>query len=303
MSTAPVAVFVYQRPAEARTVLSSLLANPEAARSRIFVFSDGPRGEADRANVVATRKAAREFAAENVTFVEREQNLGLARSIIDGVSRLTREFGRAIVLEDDLTVSRTFLAYMNAALERYADDPAVWHVSGYMYPVELDAGADAVFLPFISSTGWGTWERAWSNFDPAARGYDALRADRVLRRRFDLDGSWRFFRMLERQRAGVVDSWAIRWYLSLFMSGALALYPTRSLVTIGGFGAGASNTRTQVAVVPRLFRGIATEHTVREFPRPELDEGARRTLIRFFRSENVYRWPLYKALNWLARFR
>ena len=41
--------------------------------------------------------------------------------------------------------------------------------------------------------------------------------------------------MLERQLQGEVDSWAIRWHLSVFMRQGLVLYPGRSLVKNTGF--------------------------------------------------------------------
>jgi GT2 family glycosyltransferase len=171
----------------------------------------------------------------SVTVVERATNLGLANSIIDGTTRLTREFGRVIVLEDDLVVSPRFLEYMNRALERYQDEDSAMQVSGYMFPVDVGAEADAFFMPFTTSWGWATWERAWQHFDPAMKAFDALVTNRQLRDSFNLGGAYDYFHMLERQRSGSIDSWAIRWYLSVFMRGGLTLYPARALVRNTGF--------------------------------------------------------------------
>ncbi len=81
-----------------------------------------------------------------------------------------------------------------------------------------------------TSLGWGTWARAWAHFDPHAAGFAMLRADRGLRRRFDLDGAYPYYELLEQQLRGEVDSWAIRWYLSVFLRNGLTLYPERNLV-------------------------------------------------------------------------
>ena len=59
----------------------------------------------------------------------------MKNSIIAGVTQACEEHGRVIVLEDDLLLSPVALRYFNAALDRYADDPRVMHVSGYMFPV------------------------------------------------------------------------------------------------------------------------------------------------------------------------
>jgi len=41
--------------------------------------------------------------------------------------------------------------------------------------------------------------------------------------------------MLEAQKKAKVDSWAIRWYLSVFIKNGLVLYPRKSLVENSGF--------------------------------------------------------------------
>jgi len=124
---------------------------------------------------------------------------------------------------------------MNRALDRYQDDDSAMQVSGYMFPIDISAETDAFFMPFTTSWGWATWERAWQHFDPEMKGFDALVRDRHLRNSFNLDGAYDYFDMLTRQRRGSIDSWAIRWYLSVFIRGGLTLYPARTLVRNIGF--------------------------------------------------------------------
>ena len=167
--------------------------------------------------------------------VARERNLGLSASIVSGVGALCRDHGRAIVLEDDLLTAPGFLRFMNDTLARYADDSRVMQVSGYMFPVAPDESNRAAFLPLISCWGWGTWQRAWDAYDPDMKGYFTLEADRALRRRFNLDGAYNYFAMLRQQRAGKIDSWGVRWLLSVFMRNGLVLYPPQTLVENIGF--------------------------------------------------------------------
>lgn len=286
--SAPIAIFVYRRPVHTLRLLESLLANPGAVDATIVVFSDAPRREEDRAAVEETRRVVRAAPFRAMTLVEREENLGLARSIIDGVTRLCREHGRVIVLEDDLVLSPTFLAYMNEALERYAEVPNVYGVSGFMYGAKPRRDVDAAFLPIIHSWGWATWERAWRAFDPDATGFEALRADAALRRRFDLDGTYYYFDMLQAQREGRNDSWAIRWYLSVFLRGGLTLFPVRSLVENRGFGDGGEHC---VGEAPPHARAVAAPFEVRRFPEPRLDALTYRRVTRFIgRDFGVRGW-------------
>src|SRR5258706_2443631 len=132
---AAMAIFVYQRAEHARRMLRSLLQNPLAARSPISIYCDGPRGDQEAEAVARARAVVRELAPLHARVIERERNLGLARSVIAGVSEVVGEHGAAIVIEDDLELSPVALDYFNAALERYRDEERVMHVAGYMYPV------------------------------------------------------------------------------------------------------------------------------------------------------------------------
>lgn len=283
MQPAPVAAFVFRRPEHTRAMLASLRANPEAARTPVVVFCDGPRSKDDERAVAATRAAVRASELPALTVVEAERNRGLAASVIAGVTRMCAEYGRVIVLEDDLILAPTFLDYMNAALVRYRDDARVQSISGFMYPVPSPRDADAVFLPVISSWGWATWSRAWGQFDAAASGVEALRRSRSLRRRFDLGGAYPYHEMLEAQLRGERDSWAIRWYLTAFLRGGLTLFPARSLVENRGFGEGGTHC---VSAVPRAALGPASAHRVERWPEPRVDEAVLRDVRRLLRREN-----------------
>src|SRR5688572_18082092 len=132
---APIAIFVYKRAEHARGMLRSLLANPLAQHSLISIYCDGPRGPQDAEAVARTRAAVREAAPAHARIVERERNLGLAQSVITGVSEVVGEHGEVIMLEDDLELSPVVLDYLNAALERYRNEERAMHVSSFMYPV------------------------------------------------------------------------------------------------------------------------------------------------------------------------
>src|SRR5262249_23316962 len=155
-----------------RRALEALAANPEARHSTLHVFSDGAKGPEDGAAVAAVRRLVAERPwGGTIQLVERDKNLGLARAVITGVSTVTQQYSRAIVLEDDLIVSSGFLRYMNEALDRYQDNERVMQIAGYLYPIETPAHADALFLPFTTSWGWATWQRAWRYFDERMSGY------------------------------------------------------------------------------------------------------------------------------------
>jgi hypothetical protein len=233
---APITMFVYNRPWHTSQTVEALQRNELASESELFIYSDGPKSEADKKAVKEVREYVKSIEGfEQINVIESENNMGLLKSVVTGVTEIINKYGRIIVLEDDLLTSAYFLDYMNKALNQYERNEKVMQISGHMFPVELNTDADAVFLPFTTSWGWATWQRAWDHFDAEMKGYEKLKSDKALRKKFDLDGAYPYFTMLENQRRGRVDSWAISWYLSVFMHNGLTLFPHKTLVQNIGF--------------------------------------------------------------------
>lgn len=230
----PIAIFAYRRPDHVRRLLASLARNSESAESPTFIYCDGPRTPGDEEAVEATRKVVRAHAPANAEIIERQQNFGLSRSIIDGVTTLCDHFGRVIVLEDDLVVSPAALGYFRAALECYANDDRVMHVSAYVFPVGKPL-PETFFYRCTSCWGWATWARAWRHFSTNGLW---LRREIVRRRLvqfFEVEGAYPYLEMLDDQIMGRNDSWAVRWHASVLLRDGLCLHPGRSLTANMGF--------------------------------------------------------------------
>jgi hypothetical protein len=124
---------------------------------------------------------------------------------------------------------------MNTALDRYEAEEGVMQIAGYMFPVKLPIDEDALFLPFISSWGWATWARAWRQFSSREDAFDRILADPATSRRFDLNGRYRYTKILKAYREKKVDSWAVFWYVTVFLRGGLVLFPKKTMVRNVGF--------------------------------------------------------------------
>lgn len=241
MTPAPILLFVYNRPDHVRQSITSLQQNALAAQSPLFIYSDAARNEEGRKAVDKVRRYIRTVEGfASVTIFEREENWGLARNIIDGVSTQVNNFGRVIVLEDDLVVAPYFLQFMNDALEVYADEPRVGHIQACDF-TQNPALPDTFLIKWTGSWGWATWDRAWKYFNPDGKTLLNQLEERKLTRTFDFNGTYGFTRMLRRQIEGKNNSWAIRWNASLFLNDILSLNVGRSLVQNNGFDGSGTN--------------------------------------------------------------
>ena len=233
---APIVLFVYNRPEHTRQTLQALSDNFLADESTLYVYSDGPKEGATEIQlnkIAEVRNVIREKQwCREVRIIEAEKNKGLASSVIDGVTAIVNEYGRTIVLEDDLISAKGFLKYMNESLQKYESEDSVMQVSGYCLPVkDIKSDHSSFFIPVTTSWGWGTWRRAWEHLDERAKGYEELKINAVLRRKFNLDDIYDYSGMLIAQiEGGNVDSWAIRWWWSVFRGEGLVLHPDKSLI-------------------------------------------------------------------------
>lgn len=235
-SLSPVVIFTYRRPDHLRRMLESLMGCDGFDKTPVIVYCDGAKNADEAEQVEATRQVAKNMLGERAEYHFNEKNLGLSCSVIAGVTEVVNTFGRAIVIEDDLELSPLFLTFMNKGLDRYHDDEKVYQISGYMFDMhKLKMEQTALFLPLTVSWGWATWQRAWDQFDPEASGWESLRKDKNLRRSFNLEGSYDYATMLEKQMSCQRNSWAIRWYWTVFKAKGLVLFPPVSQVKNTGF--------------------------------------------------------------------
>lgn len=242
---APIVLFVYNRPEHTRKTLEALSNNTLAAESSLFIFCDGVADSASdenrKNNELVKEVIASKAWCGRVEIITSTLNKGLANSVISGVSQIIKEFGKVIVLEDDLITSTTFLEYMNTALTLYENENKVFQIAGFSYNVpSIELNHKSFFLPLTSTWGWATWNRVWENVDFECKDYDILKMDKELADKFNFEGSYDYKKMfIQQMEQQKVSSWGIRFYWNAFKNDSLILYPDVTLVrNIGWDGSG-----------------------------------------------------------------
>jgi len=228
--------------------VEALKKNELAQDSELFIFSDGWKNENDKPKVLEVREYLKTINGfKKVTIIERDKNWGLAANIIDGVTEIVNDYGRIIVLEDDLVTSQYFLRFMNEALEMYKYEEKVASIHGYIYPIK-DL-PDTFFIKGADCWGWATWKEKWVIFEPDGKKLLEEVKRKNLAKEADFNGTYGFTKMLKDQIKGKNNSWAIRWYFSAFLRDILTLYPGKSYVKNIGFGFDATHTKNKTEML------------------------------------------------------
>ena len=233
MKLAPIVLFVYNRPLHTKQTVEALQKNELAMESELFIYSDAAKIDDVNQAVAEVRLYLKSINGfKKITIIERNNNCGLANSIIDGVTTIVNQYGKIIVLEDDLLTSPYFLRYMNDSLAKYQNESSVFSITGYSHSNELDQIDSTYFLKLTSSWSWGTWREKWRCFSHDPEIFKACYQNKFS---FNFDDSYDFSGMSNQQLKGKIDSWAIFWYASVFLKNGLTLYPKESFVKNIGF--------------------------------------------------------------------
>jgi len=276
---APIALFVYNRPQHTQRTIKFLQQNELAAESRLYIFSDGAKTSNDDEKVAEVRAIINKTEGfKSVKVIERKENAGLANSVIAGVTQLINDYGQVIVFEDDLVTSPHTLTYFNDALNRYRNEEKVMHIGAYMYPLKSESLPQSFFYRAATSWGWATWASAWAHFEP---NIDTLinQFDAKKKSAFSIENSMNFWKQMQEFKKGKNNSWAIRWYASIFLKDGLTLNPAQSLVNnIGHDGTGVHSG------INDIYNVIINPKPITQFPEIIKENEAAYQTIRNFLS-------------------
>jgi len=249
---APVVLFVYNRPWHTQQMIEALQKNELASESELYIYSDASKNEFATENVIRVRDYIKTIDGfKRITTIERNKSWGLANSIIDGVTKTVNDYGRVIVLEDDLVTSPYFLRFMNEGLNFYQDNPDIMSISGYTLPPACmkfpKTFTDDVYLNYRNSSwGWATWADRWSLVDWEITDFHQFMNDPEQQRLFNHGGD-DLTDMLKAQMMGKINSWAIRFSYAHFKQRMYSVCPHYSYVSnIGHDGTGTHCGETHV---------------------------------------------------------
>ncbi|MDR1730365.1 MAG: glycosyltransferase [Prevotellaceae bacterium] len=234
---APICLFVYNRLELTKQTVESLKKNFLANESELFIFSDGAKSKNATEKVEQVREYVKTIEGfKTITILESEINKGLAKSIIDGVTEIINKYGKTIVIEDDLYLSPSFLAYMNQMLDNYCSCQDVFQISGFGLKVRkpADYHYDVFFHNRPNSWGWATWCDRWNSVDWEVKNWVRLKEDKRKQKAFNRGGT-DLFKMLKGYMEGKNNSWYVRFAYAQFAQHKYAIAPIKSFVLNRGF--------------------------------------------------------------------
>lgn len=237
MLRVPCLILAFSRLEGVSRLLSSL--NPSKIKS-IYLAIDGPTSdEISNSQAKIIKKVESYCTTNSICLIvwERDENLGVAKSIISAIDWFFshEEFG--IILEDDLIVSEDFFDFTVKSKDLLESNDDVLLISGNQFDQfgQLATSRNWTTYPLI--WGWATSRTKWKIMKYGIV-YSKLR---LFRKPFNrVENFWRVGSLRVRSRQ--VDTWDIPLVYFMLHNRKLCLIPDKNLVSNLGNDQFASHT-------------------------------------------------------------
>ena len=239
MSKPPVLILAYSRPDKVKALIDSL----RLSKPKVVLFAvDGPRasipGDLEKVEAVKSLATLIDWRATVLTRF-RESNLGLKAAVIDAVNWAISEFGEVIVIEEDVVVGPQFIDFMSQKLDSYRNENRIGHVSGYnLVPTRYLPSSSDRLTRYPESIAWGTWARAWENFDEQLTWGTSCSIEELQEIVGSRLGALKWRLNFYDAASDRVSTWAYRWIASMWSKNQFTLSPNVNLVKYTGFESG-----------------------------------------------------------------
>lgn len=236
-----IVLFTYNRPMHLNKTLKSLNNNFSSSKFDLFVFCDGPKTKKDLKKIILIKKIlSKKYKFKKIKVTYRSKNLGLAKSIILGVTEILNITNSVIVVEDDLIFNKNFLNYMQKGINYFYNNKNVGSISGYSYTDKfpINYKSEIYFSMRHASWGWATWKSVWKKIKWNNYFIERNIYKKNFKKEFNLAGD-DMYHMLNEQFKGHIDTWDIVFNLNCHLLGKYCVCPKYSLVrNIGLDGTG-----------------------------------------------------------------
>lgn len=235
----PVVMFIFKRLDTTKQVLDRVR---KVQPPKLYIVGEGARpnvpGEAELVEQVRKMvESSIDWPCEvHTNYVP--EDIGVGKRMSTGIDWVFKNEERAIFLEDDILVDKSFFFYAEELLEKYACDTRVMMISARnSVPSTTYAISDSyTFTAFGSIWGWASWRRAWEKYDFTMSKWPDARKNKTLRYLFNSD--YAYNRMTESSFDSLskgLNTWDYQWNFAMMINNGLTVVPKENMMSNVGF--------------------------------------------------------------------
>lgn len=211
----------------------------EIEPTKLYLISDGARDTKNGEHLKV--QEVRDYIESHIDWpceVKKNyapKNMGCKKRMASGITWLLENEEMAIILEDDVKPSIDFFLFEKEMLEKYKDNQRIMLVSGYKYLNQFPINDSYTFSNHSMIWGWGTWRRAWENYDIDIKSWGQRKKDGSLREKFNYWGYKIISRHFDSVYNHIRDTWDYQWSYTVYDKNGLSIVPKVNMVENLGF--------------------------------------------------------------------
>ncbi len=250
----PILFLIFNRPQTTEVVFKRIR---EVRPKHLFISADGPRQDRpDEARLCAEARSVVSAidwdCRVHTRFLDR--NHGCRLGVSSAITWFFENINEGIVVEDDCLPDTSFFHFTRSLLEHYRDNPRIMHIGGTNFQDGRTRGSGSYYVSNLSHIwGWGTWKRAWEQFDLNLVAFPQLRKQNFFAGVFPNSQMKEFWeRRFDLAFNNKIDTWDIQWQYALSVNEGLSVIPNKNLVTNIGFHEVATHTRDDFNILANI---------------------------------------------------
>lgn len=287
-----VLLIIFTRTETLRRTFSAIR---QSRPSRLFIYQDGPRNEAEALKLEAARKIVADDEIDWQCDVQRSyhtENSGAWASNHKAQQWAFSMADKCIVIEDDSTPSASFIPFCREMLDRYEHDDRITLIAGFNHEEQTDAPYDYLFTTAFSIWGWASWRRVFQQCDPSYTvlddDFNRHQLEAYVTNRHE-GGQEMLRKMHKHKEAGSKIYETIIWSACVLNSG-LTIVPTKNLIQNTAVSDESAHFQSSLQTLPRRMQRLLT------MPSHELQWPLRHPK---YVIENVeYKQRVYRIMAW-----
>ncbi|ASY15371.1 hypothetical protein A1sIA56_00200 [Candidatus Planktophila sulfonica] len=293
----PVLIIGFVRKEGLERTLYSLV---QAGSMDIYLAIDGPKNLDQASLQTEMVKSAKRIASNSgvdLRIWQRNQNRGLAVSVITAIDWFFSEVNEGIILEDDLYFNKNFIDFASQALDHFREDHDTWLISGNNFNPKISKVATNSWSTYPLIWGWATWKSRWEVMRAELLSGESLSRMSASRR---VKSFWRT--AYQRATTGRTDSWAAPLAAVQRANLKFTVVPQFNLVSNIGNDESASHTSEGSAHMNLLIPNKKISHQFSFLHRKEISEETDIFLEEFIYKiswKNNFSYCAMKLFDWL----
>lgn len=231
-----IAIFAYNRPSHLKRLLIAL---EDYKIKKISAFVDGPKNVRDKLIQEQIFFMLKNNKKIKINIFLRKKNIGLAKSLMLGLSYMSKKYPFFIALEDDVIPYKNFFKFINLNCKKFEKKQKIGALCGYQLPEINKISRSEIcssFFDFFIPWGWGTWSVVWKEFENFK-----IKKKKI----YDSKNLSIFFKkFLLKAIIKKKDSiWSAKFILFNLLNNYRFIYPTHSLTKNIGFDGSGVNSK------------------------------------------------------------